>query len=138
MEKKDADARVRIDLAHCRAHIGLCQLKSNPGEAFRELMKAAELLEASGSGTVGADEFNRAIYLALCLPITPPGQRAELTPRLADRVFQAMDAARDKGITDPQYYKSSQEFDPICGDARFEQFMRELPHSKSESGGSPE
>ncbi len=135
LKDQHPDARVRIDLAHCRAHIGLCRLGSEPVQAFRDLMDSAEQLEAAAKETVGADEFNRACYLGRCLAIIPPTRRAELTPRLTDAVFQAMSAARDKGVTDRQFYVDSTEFDPIRGDARFVRFMEELSHPAPDSGG---
>jgi tetratricopeptide (TPR) repeat protein len=131
------DARVRIDLAHCRAHIGLCRASSEPGEAFRDLSESADLLEASAGETVGADEFNRACYLARCLAIIPAARRAELTPRLTDRVFQAIRAARDKGISDPRLYESSREFDPVRADPRFGRFVQDLKRPAPEPGRPP-
>jgi hypothetical protein len=50
-------------------------------------------------------------------------------------VFQAMRAARDKGMTDPKLYESSVEFDAIRGDARFGRFMQELSRLKPDSSG---
>jgi serine/threonine-protein kinase len=137
LKEEYPDARVRIDLAHCRAHIGLCRASSEPGEAFRDLAESADLLEASAGETVGADEFNRACYLARCLPMIPPARRAELAPRLTDRVFQAVRAARDKGITDPQLYESSRELDPVRTDPRFGRFVQELKRPAPGPGRPP-
>jgi tetratricopeptide (TPR) repeat protein len=135
LQEEFPDARVRIDLAHCRAQIGLCRTGSRPDEASRELMESAELLEASAGETAGADEFNRAIYLAQCLAMIPPARRAELAPGLTDRVLRAIRAARDKGMTDSGLYESSREFDPIRGDPRFRRFLQELRRPGPEPGG---
>ena len=137
LKGESPDARVRIDLAHCRAHIGLCRVRSRPDEASRELLESAELLEAAAAETVGADEFNRAAYLAQCLALIPPPRRAERAPAMVDRVLRAIGAARDKGITDPGLYESSREFDPIRGDPRFRRFLEELRRPGPEPGPAP-